>query len=164
MIAGSFSFSTCFFTITSKAMSGVNRPLLIPCVFLIAYVISLLSSFSSKSTLTSSKGNLSVKIRLIFAPPDSSLVLTSAESAPDIAFSQSLETSCRILEISANSNEMKIQNFSQSKQEISAYVSRALVFLAGSSGLKFLYSATSFSMLISCAWSLFLSAGSVSLM
>lgn len=48
-------------------------------------------------TLTNSKGNLSLKMRLILAPPDNSLVLTSLESAPEIAFSKSLEISCKTL-------------------------------------------------------------------
>lgn len=48
-------------------------------------------------TLTNSNGNLSLKMRFIFAPPDNSLVLTSLESAPDIALSKSFETSCNIL-------------------------------------------------------------------
>lgn len=48
-------------------------------------------------TLTNSKGNLSLKIRFIFAPPDNSLVLTSVESEPEMAFSKSFDTSCKIL-------------------------------------------------------------------
>lgn len=49
-------------------------------------------------TLTSSNGNRSLKMRLILAPPDNSLVLTSSESEPVIALSKSLDISCNILD------------------------------------------------------------------
>ncbi len=48
-------------------------------------------------TLTNSNGNLSLKMRFIFAPPDNSFVFTSLESAPVIAFSKSFEMSWSIL-------------------------------------------------------------------
>ena len=44
---GPLSFSICSFTMISKAMSGVKRPVRIPWIFLMANWISLLNCFSS---------------------------------------------------------------------------------------------------------------------
>uniref|UniRef100_A0A6B0UVQ3 Uncharacterized protein n=1 Tax=Ixodes ricinus TaxID=34613 RepID=A0A6B0UVQ3_IXORI len=136
---GSFSLAICFFTMASKAISGVNSPTRIPCVLRIANAISFRSSFSSNSILTISKGNLSWKSRLMRAPPESSDVLIAADPEPSMFLSKSV-CSCWII------------------------CSIALVLREGSSGRKFLYSSTSFSMEMSCFCSLSLSPGKVSLM
>uniref|UniRef100_A0A2M4C6M0 Putative secreted protein n=1 Tax=Anopheles marajoara TaxID=58244 RepID=A0A2M4C6M0_9DIPT len=134
---GSFSWAICFLTIASNAISGVKRPTRIPWMLRMANEISRRSSFSSHDILTISKRNRSWKIRLILAPPDSSLVLTSAEPEPSIVRSKS-DCSCWII------------------------CNMAFVLMLGSSGRKCLNCSTSFSSVSNCFCRRSRSAGSVS--
>ena len=88
-------------------------------------------------------------MRLIRAPPDSSAVsIWSPE--PSMHFSKSTENCCTILQGQTDTGIINIFQpvsvYSIYLSTVSTHWSRALVLRDGSSGLKFLYSSTSFSM------------------
>lgn len=94
----------------------------------------------SRLTLTNSNGNRSMKSRLIRAPPDNSWVLTSFASDPMIARSNSVEIVWSML------GYIIVNKSSYTRGVMTEiYFIKAFVFLFGSSGLKFLNSAHSFS-------------------
>ena len=155
-------------------VTSLGWTLIIPWIFRIANAISRLSSFSSNSILTISYGNLSWKRRLIFAPPDSSNVLTAADPLPSIARSKSCCNCWTLLKFRLHIDiwfwgKIAICNLLIMYKLLSnimrlTYCSIALVLIDGSSGLKYLYCSTSFSRDKYCFCNLSLRDGKVSLM